>query len=371
MNAPNRPLPRAATVVAGLLALGALVAAFRDPLFAWQPALAAIVLTLRPRAAVWVLAVMTTILLAVGGAVTTYRVGMAVPDWPATMGRNMFAYPLDEMLASGWGVTLEHSHRLWASAVGLVTLMLFVVCLVRRERPGLARLSGVALVCVIGQGILGGTRVLENSQNLAFLHGAFAQVFYALVAALFVVTSRSWQRELEHSSFTPKLSASGRLVPLALATLCAVYGQIVLGAWLRHSGLHVALGLHLGSAVVVFALVTILARRIGRLAEAAASSELEAPPLGTLRAFLLRALHGQVALGALATVAIFGISEGFAGRVSLLEAVSATLHVALGAVLLGSVVAASMWSARITRSVRAAGPSLDTRAGLALGGEVA
>ena len=54
---------------------------------------------------------------------TTYRVGMAVPDWPTTFGSGMFAYPLERMLES-FGVTVEHSHRVLASIVGMLTVAL-------------------------------------------------------------------------------------------------------------------------------------------------------------------------------------------------------------------------------------------------------
>ena len=37
---------------------------------------------------------------------TTYRVGMAVPDWPTTFGINMFLY---DLLGPPWGVFVEHT----------------------------------------------------------------------------------------------------------------------------------------------------------------------------------------------------------------------------------------------------------------------
>ena len=39
-------------------------------------------------------AVFTWPLLLAGGAVSVYRVGMAVPDWPTTFGANMFLFAL-------------------------------------------------------------------------------------------------------------------------------------------------------------------------------------------------------------------------------------------------------------------------------------
>ncbi len=64
-------------------------------------------------------AVFTLPLLYVGGSVTTYRVGLAVPDWPETFGINMFLF---NMWEHPFGVRVEHSHRLYGAAVGLFTL---------------------------------------------------------------------------------------------------------------------------------------------------------------------------------------------------------------------------------------------------------
>ena len=48
----------------------------------------------------------------VGGLVTTYDAGMAVPDWPTTYGYNMFSYPLETWLYGPWDLFIEHGHRL-------------------------------------------------------------------------------------------------------------------------------------------------------------------------------------------------------------------------------------------------------------------
>ncbi|MEO8269758.1 MAG: cytochrome oxidase assembly protein, partial [Aureliella sp.] len=66
--------------------------------------------------AVHALAVALTIavfpLIWVGGLVTTYDAGMAVPDWPGTYGWNMFAYPASTWLFGPFDLLVEHSHRL-------------------------------------------------------------------------------------------------------------------------------------------------------------------------------------------------------------------------------------------------------------------
>src|SRR6185436_21057033 len=61
-------------------------------------------------------------LVGMGGLVTSHGVGMAVPDWPTSYGYNMFALPISTWLTGG--VFHEHTHRLWASFVGVLVVML-------------------------------------------------------------------------------------------------------------------------------------------------------------------------------------------------------------------------------------------------------
>jgi len=72
-------------------------------------------------------------LITLGGQVTTRVAGMAVPDWPGTFGHNMFLYPWSGMTRS-LHIFLEHSHRLVASGVGFITLL--VTGLVFATQPG-------------------------------------------------------------------------------------------------------------------------------------------------------------------------------------------------------------------------------------------
>src|ERR1700747_3739654 len=63
----------------------------------------------------------------VGGLVTTYKAGMAVPDWPNTYGYNLFLYPWQTWLYGPWDLFVEHGHRMLAAAVGIITILLLVV----------------------------------------------------------------------------------------------------------------------------------------------------------------------------------------------------------------------------------------------------
>ena len=134
-------------------------------------------------------AIFTWPLIFVGGLVTTYRVGMAVPDWPTTFGINMFLY---DMTRAPWGVFGEHAHRLYGAAVGFFTILLMVDFVAFDRRKSMKWLGVVALVAVIVQGLLGGLRVRYNSTLLAAVHGVSAQMFFGLMVALCVLTGRGW-----------------------------------------------------------------------------------------------------------------------------------------------------------------------------------
>ena len=165
-------------------------------------------------------------LLFVGGLVTTYRVGMAVPDWPTTFGINMFLY---DMTQASWAVFGEHTHRLYGAAVGLFTILLMLDFLA--FDAGRVRWLGVvALLAVIGQGVLGGLRVRYNSTALAAIHGASAQAFFGLMVAPLRPDRPGLVRQ-------PRAVAGARKFRrLSAAMLGLVVVQVAIGAWLRHFG---------------------------------------------------------------------------------------------------------------------------------------
>ena len=136
----------------------------------------------------------TFLLIVIGGIVTSTESGLAVPDWPTTFGYNMFLYPLSEMVG---GVLYEHSHRLMGSLVGLLTVGLFIMVLVKDSRPWLRWLGFLALIGVIVQGVLGGLRVTQLSLFLAMVHACLAQAFFALLCGIAWWTSPGGKRHGE------------------------------------------------------------------------------------------------------------------------------------------------------------------------------
>jgi cytochrome c oxidase assembly protein subunit 15 len=197
----------------------------------------------------------TGVLIFVGGLVTNTGSGLAVPDWPTTFGYNMFLYPWSKMVG---GIFYEHSHRLIGSVVGLLTLTLALLLWLTDSRRSVRWLAALGVVGVIGQGVLGGLRVVAPSVGgaLAIIHGCLAPAFLALTAALVQFTSSEWNQEPQ------KIMAadSGALKRLCLLTTVFVYMQIVFGAMLTHTGglLHA----HLLFAALVAIHVFLLARRI-------------------------------------------------------------------------------------------------------------
>src|SRR6478736_3730220 len=60
-------------------------------------------------------------LIFIGGLVTSHGAGLAVPDWPNSYGYNMFLFPPSRWVGNIW---YEHVHRLYASGVGLLCVIL-------------------------------------------------------------------------------------------------------------------------------------------------------------------------------------------------------------------------------------------------------
>jgi cytochrome c oxidase assembly protein subunit 15 len=183
-----------------------------------------------------VTAAATFLLLGSGGMVTSHEAGMSVPDWPNTYGYNMFLFPVSKWMG---GIFYEHTHRLLASGIGLLTTALAVWLWRRDSRPWMRWLGGLAFVLVALQGVLGGLRVTWHLDKLGIVHGALAQLFFVLICALALFTSRWWQSVAQASRLPDQKnsqSAAGTaaLRWLVLATTVLIFLQLVLGATMRH-----------------------------------------------------------------------------------------------------------------------------------------
>ncbi len=233
------------------------------------------------------IALMTLGLIGLGGMVTSKGVGMAVPDWPTTYGENMFLFPVSQWVG---GIFYEHTHRLLASLVGLLSAIL-AIWVWGRGTSGAKKWTGLAwvilglgligvrtqtmfiglagasclvvMICgwqllhgprqlhwwcllayslVLIQGTLGGLRVTLIKDELGIVHGTIAQLFFLLICGIALVTGKRW-RTL--SGFKPDTAyVSLRRIYLLVSIL--ILGQLILGATMRHQ--------HAGLAVPDFPL---------------------------------------------------------------------------------------------------------------------
>ncbi|MBC8094474.1 MAG: COX15/CtaA family protein [Akkermansiaceae bacterium] len=228
----------------------------------------------------------TLILIVVGGLVTSKGAGMAVPDWPTSYGYNMFALPFH--LWTG-GALYEHTHRLWASVVGVLVVALtrwlggpgarlplaiigglemlagFVVLAVKPELKGAGYfLTGIAGVVLLGalvwvkhqptnrslvrlgwiafglvqfQGLLGGLRVVLFQDWIGVFHAALAQIFFVLLCVIAVFTSRKISSEIKTHLETPHVVSyifQQGLRFAILITTFLIFAQLLIGATMRH-----------------------------------------------------------------------------------------------------------------------------------------
>lgn len=199
----------------------------------------------------------TVVLLALGAVVTTFRVGMADPLWPT--------YPWHLLLIS-WeepqpGFLIEHTHRLAGYVVGCCVIVLAIGAWRRAPRT-VGWLGWAALAGVTTQGLIGGFRVKLHAligSDLAFIHGCFAPVVFALLVSLAVMTGRGW---MSIADMQVSNEQQGRVRRWALGTTVLVYLQIVFGAWIRHSGSPMGQRAHLLLAFGVVVMVALLAKAV-------------------------------------------------------------------------------------------------------------
>ena len=169
----------------------------------------------------------------VGGLVTTYDAGMAVPDWPNTYGYNMFAYPASTWLFGPFDLLVEHSHRLLGTIAGLISIGLVVASFWYETRWWFKWWAVFVLFSVIAQGALGGVRVLLDQRTFAMIHGCTGPLFFAIATATAVMSSRWWIARGETSSNQTTWSTSHHAW-MAAMLLVASYVQLTIGAQLRH-----------------------------------------------------------------------------------------------------------------------------------------
>ena len=177
------------------------------------------------------LAACTVLLILAGSLVTSHDAGLSVPDWPTSYGWNMFTFPPSMWVAN---IFYEHGHRLIASTVGFLTIVLAVWLWLNEPRRWLRWLGVAALGTVIAQGLLGGLTVLFFlPAAISTAHAGLAEIFFCMTVAIALFTSPGWM--------TFPATDDARLRRLATTTTVAVFTQILIGATMRHTGAGLAI----------------------------------------------------------------------------------------------------------------------------------
>jgi cytochrome c oxidase assembly protein subunit 15 len=297
-----------------------------------------------------------------GSEVTTKGAGMVDPD-----GFSHFREPWifvrqwqeGSLLERGLAYVIEHGHRLAGIVVGLCATVLALGLLLQGRRPLLRWLGPLALLAVILQGLVGALRVHLNAlvgPNLALMHGCTAALVLALLVSIAVLTSPGWTRPVVKFDAASSL----RLRRLSLGVLALIYGQLILGAFVRHANTPLASRLHVLTAFLVVAGIiwllkewlsaTLLARRasedgVSSLACAACSCAAAAIVMVTL-------LGLQLFLGLEAFLSKFRVAEVLTTEplAPLLDPhLVRSLHYLTGAALFSAALAVTMLIHRSSR----------------------
>jgi cytochrome c oxidase assembly protein subunit 15 len=252
------------------------------------------------------------------------------------------------------GVLYEHGHRMVAAFVGLLVVALYLWAWLGRQRRSVMVLAACALATVVLQGLLGGLTVLMKlPPPVSVAHACLAQAFLCLTVAVAALSGPGWRR------MTPlyeERSAAVSVRTLAVATFAAVYGQLVLGAVMRHTHAGLAIpdfplafgrivppltspeiAIHFSHrvwALVVTSLALWLALRVSRTYRAE-------PRLHRPTMLLLALLTGQLLLGAFTIWTAKSV-------------VPTTTHVLVGAMVLATSFLVALRTFRLVRREGAA-----------------
>ena len=299
-------------------------------------------------------ALATLLLIFIGSLVTSTGSGLAVPDWPLSYGT---LFP--PMVG---GILYEHGHRMAAAVVGLLVVIQALVITWREPRRWVRVLAWVAVGAIVAQGVLGGLTVLFLLPTpISMTHAVLAQTLFLALILIAHTQSGDWRR-----SAPERAGVAWRSIAVLLGV---VYLQLLLGALMRHTAS--------GLAIPDFPLMggTLLPRFDERMLDAvnAARFDLHLAPVA-LGQVIVHFLHRLGALATLAVLALVNVTvrrrpaprrvtqlvgaiDGLVvvqvtlGALTVLTAKSpivASLHVLIGASLLG----ATWWCLLCSRPVR-------------------
>lgn len=280
------------------------------------------------------IAFLTFILIIAGALVTSEDAGLSVPDWPTSYGHLVKLPP--------WigGIVYEHSHRMIAEFTGVCTIVIAVWTWLVDSRRWMKYLALGAVGTIIAQGILGGITVLKLlPPAVSTAHAAVGQTFFCIAVAIAICTSRSW---MEGDVQPVADHGHPKLIVLCWYSILILYIQLIFGGMFRHHGMSWAP--HVINALSVALILTWTGvRALGQFSKVDA--------IRRSAATLLFLLVVQLFLGFAAfftrVAPIPSISAG-----ELYTVLATVAHVAVGALLLATVVVLTLETWRHVAVVR-------------------
>jgi cytochrome c oxidase assembly protein subunit 15 len=219
----------------------------------------------------------TFVLLIAGALVTSNDAALSVPDWPLSYGS------LTPPMVGG--IRYEHSHRVIAGVLALLSTMLAIWVLKVDKRRWLQWFSVAAVLGILAQAVLGGEVVRQLLHYwLPVMHACFAQIVFAALLGIAVFTSRWWLSE------QPQIQDSGSpsIHTLAIVNSVIIFFQVILGAGFRHKDIPV--WPHMVGALVVVGMLIWTAAVLRRRFEKSAA-------ISKTRIMLHAILGTQILLG--------------------------------------------------------------------------
>lgn len=161
------------------------------------------------------------------------------------------------------GVKFEHSHRMMAEFIGLLTIAIALWTWRSDRRPWMKKLGIAALGTVIAQGVLGGITVLHFlPPAVSTAHAVVGQTFFCIAVCIALFTGRMWVAE-EPATATEMQRPT--LLTLSILSVAVLYIQLFLGGMFRHKGMswepHV-----INAGLVIFVLTWTSVRALSRFA---------------------------------------------------------------------------------------------------------
>lgn len=162
---------------------------------------------------------------------------MVFPDWPLSNG---------SLNPEGWlgnvAMFAEHSHRLSAGLMTIITLAIAVAIWRTEERRWLRRLATAAVILIFVQALVGGLRVLLEKHHVemietsvgrlfAMAHACLAQIFVCTLAAIAAGCARPWVEPTAMS----KNAAAASIRKLGVICCGLLLLQLAIAAVMRHS----------------------------------------------------------------------------------------------------------------------------------------